>query len=213
MTDTFNIINSSKNLALTSASALSRLRWLDLARDGTDTFTFTLNIEAHIWLARWQRESGTFRRPPVVALNLTRSKNLIHGDFRKLADDEVDNAVDLIKDIFAEQIVVPACKKAFNKDWKHLPNVSSSNARCGWIIEENNMFQQGSLQASGPLTQRLLLSTGLSLHLPSPPSKLIMHRDLVTNPLSLHLPSPPSKLIVHHDLVTNPLSSLNTPTV
>jgi hypothetical protein len=37
MTDTFNIINSSKNLALTSASALSRLRWLDLARDGTDT--------------------------------------------------------------------------------------------------------------------------------------------------------------------------------
>ncbi|KAG2752768.1 hypothetical protein P692DRAFT_201862785 [Suillus brevipes Sb2] len=84
MTDTFNIINSSKNLALTSASALSRLHWLDLARDETDTLTFTLNIEAHIWLAR----------------------NLIHGDFRKLADDEVDNAVDLIKNIFAEQIVV-----------------------------------------------------------------------------------------------------------
>ncbi|KAG1749253.1 hypothetical protein EDB19DRAFT_1904766 [Suillus lakei] len=144
MTDTFNIINSSKNLALMSASALSRLRWLDLARDGTNTLTFTLNIEAHIWLACWQRESGTFRRPPVVALNLTRLKNLIHGDFRKLADDEVDNAVDLIKDIFAEQIVVPACKKAFNKDWKNLPDVSSSNTRYGWIIEENNMFQQGS---------------------------------------------------------------------
>ncbi|KAG1719983.1 hypothetical protein EDB19DRAFT_1918331 [Suillus lakei] len=144
MTDTFNIINSSKNLTLTSASALSRLHWLDLTCDGTDTLTFTLNIEAHIWLAHWQRESGTFRRPPVVALNLTRSKNLIHGDFRKLTDDEVDNAVDLIKDIFVEQIVVPTCKKAFNKDWKNLPDVSSSNARCGWIIEENNMFQQGS---------------------------------------------------------------------
>jgi hypothetical protein len=96
--------------------------------------TFTLNIEAHIWLARWQHDTGTFRRPPIIALNLTRSKNLTGGDFRKLADDQTDNAFNLIKDVFSEQIVVPACKKAFDKNWKNAPNGSSSNTGCGWIM-------------------------------------------------------------------------------
>ncbi|KAG0692932.1 hypothetical protein DFH29DRAFT_1007901 [Suillus ampliporus] len=147
MMDAFDIqvLNCSRNLTLMSASALSSLHWLDLARDGTDALTFTLNIEAHIWLARWQRNTGTFRRPPIIALNLTRSKNLSEGDSRKLTDDQIDNAFDLIKDIFSEQIVVPACKKSFNMDWKNAPSkVSSSNAGGGWIVEENNMFQQGS---------------------------------------------------------------------
>ncbi|KAG2073003.1 hypothetical protein BDR04DRAFT_1152600 [Suillus decipiens] len=70
--------------------------------------------------------------------------NLTGDDSRKLADDQTNNAFNLIKDVFSEQIVVPACKKAFDKNWKNAPNGSSSNPGCGWIIEENNMFQQGS---------------------------------------------------------------------
>ncbi|KAG1880022.1 hypothetical protein F4604DRAFT_1679155 [Suillus subluteus] len=107
MADTFDILNCSKNPSLMSASALSSIRWLDLACDGTDA-------------------------------------NLTGGDSRKLADVQTDNAFDLIKDIFSDQIMVPACKKAFDKDWKNPPNALSSNTGCGWIIEQNNIFQQGS---------------------------------------------------------------------
>ncbi|KAG0692051.1 hypothetical protein DFH29DRAFT_1009496 [Suillus ampliporus] len=139
MMDAFDIqvLNCSRNLTLMSASALSSLHWLDLARDGTDALTFTLNIEAHIWLAGWLA---------------AQHRNISPTPHHRSELNKINNTFDLIKDIFSEQIVVPACKKSFNMDWKNAPSkVSSSNAGGGWIVEENNMFQQGS-QGSAPTT-------------------------------------------------------------
>jgi len=99
--------------------------------------SFTLKIEAHILLAGWKHDLGNFRHPPTIALDVARSRNLINGDHRKLSDTQTENALQLIKDIFAEQIVVHACGKVFNKDWKTAPEFSPSNAKCGWIVGES----------------------------------------------------------------------------
>jgi hypothetical protein len=107
--------------------------------------SFTLKIEAHIWLAHWIRNPGTFRCPPTITLNLARSRNLVNGDHRKLADTQTDNAFKLIKDIFAEQIAVPACSKVFNEDWKTVPNFSPSNIKSGWIVGGSVLTLQTSL--------------------------------------------------------------------
>ncbi|KAG1852224.1 hypothetical protein F4604DRAFT_1933798 [Suillus subluteus] len=133
-TTTFDIID---------CSALPDLRWLDLAGHSDNTMTFSLKIEVQILLSHWDHRLRTFRRPS-IALKLSRSRNLCERNQDRLADAQSKNAIDLIKDVFTQQIAVTTYNKIFSNGWNS-PTLPCSNQETGgWVVEENNMFQQGS---------------------------------------------------------------------
>ncbi|KAG0695000.1 hypothetical protein DFH29DRAFT_1005830 [Suillus ampliporus] len=102
--------------------------------------SFSLKIEAQISLSHWDHQSRTFRWPS-IALKLSRSRNL-HEE--RLLDAETENAIDLIKEVFTQQIAVTAYNKILSHGWNSptLPHLNQETG--GWVVEENNMFQRGS---------------------------------------------------------------------
>ncbi|KAG1791118.1 uncharacterized protein HD556DRAFT_1445640 [Suillus plorans] len=105
--------------------------------------SFSLKIEAQILLSHWDRHSRTFRHPS-IALKLSRSRNLHEQDPDRLPDVETENAINLMKENFTQQIAVTVYNKIFSHSWNSptLPRLNQETG--GWVVEENNMFQHGS---------------------------------------------------------------------